>query len=310
MNPLLSPREPSVPLPDPRSPSPSSSTGQDLNDTDYWHKMTDWLQELYTSSETPVFEKDAVTLHALQNLQQKAEAANAIMRNVLEANRKLGEENVRQAETWQERLDALEISKHSLSSQGRRALETLALTAIRLGINDSSAGSYSAAIAHLTIDTMDTQIEHQGLQDIEYALENRIQTAESELSRMKSMLSSLRERRESKDKTLVEHWKQDTTVLKQETEKTQLSYAKNQKLYEESGIEQHQLRLESLKKLEQDVTTLETEVAQQNELLSQYGDLPPDMVLALLKTKDAEKQLYGLQRERERMLADIAEGVH
>lgn len=119
MNPLLSPREPSVPLPDPRSPSPSSSTGQDLDDTDYWNKasikilaprkrtmvpthcilfyqMTDWLQELYTSSETPVFEKDAVTLHALQNLQQKAEAANAIMRNVLEANRKLGEENVRQ----------------------------------------------------------------------------------------------------------------------------------------------------------------------------------------------------------------------
>lgn len=107
-------------------------------------------------------------------------------------------------------MDALEISKHSLSSQGRRALETLALTAIRLGINDSSAGryrfgtkesgfvtlfaddavclkqnSYSAAIAHLTIDTMDTQIKHQGLQDIEYALENRIQTAESELSRMK-----------------------------------------------------------------------------------------------------------------------------
>lgn len=42
------------------------------------------------------------------------------------------------------------------------------------------------------------------------------------------MLSSLRERRESKDKTLVEHWKQDTAVLKQETEETQLSYAKNQ----------------------------------------------------------------------------------
>lgn len=45
--------------------------------------------------------------------------------------------------------------------------------------------SYSAAIAHLTIDTMDTQIEHQALQDIEYSLEYRIQTAESELSKMK-----------------------------------------------------------------------------------------------------------------------------
>lgn len=44
------------------------------------------------------------------------------------------------AAIWQERLDALEISKHSLSAQGCRALETLALTAIRLGINDSSVG--------------------------------------------------------------------------------------------------------------------------------------------------------------------------
>lgn len=46
-------------------------------------------------------------------------------------------------------------------------------------------------------------------------------------------------------------------------------------MYEESGVEKHQLRLESVKKLEQDMTVLEATVAQQNELLSQYGDLPP-----------------------------------
>lgn len=37
-----------------------------------------------------------MTLHTLQNLQRKVETANAIMKNVLEANRKLDEENARQ----------------------------------------------------------------------------------------------------------------------------------------------------------------------------------------------------------------------
>lgn len=39
---------------------------------------------------------------------------------------------------WQEKLDALEFSKSSMSTEGSRALDALATLAIRLGLDDTS----------------------------------------------------------------------------------------------------------------------------------------------------------------------------
>lgn len=39
---------------------------------------------------------------------------------------------------WQEKLDALEFSKASMSTEGSRALDALATLAIRLGLDDTS----------------------------------------------------------------------------------------------------------------------------------------------------------------------------
>lgn len=42
------------------------------------------------------------------------------------------------AAMWQEKLDALEFSKSSMSTEGSRALDALATLAIRLGLDDTS----------------------------------------------------------------------------------------------------------------------------------------------------------------------------
>lgn len=112
---------------------------------------------------------------------------------------------------WQEKLDALEFSKSSMSTEGARALDALATLAIRLGLDDTSLSrlvqaviiilpllyhvliitvtilySYQTALAQLTIDTLEAELEENELDEMEYALRGRIKSAEDELSKMKT----------------------------------------------------------------------------------------------------------------------------
>lgn len=114
---------------------------------------------------------------------------------------------------WQEKLDALEFSKSSMSTEGSRALDALATLAIRLGLDDTSLSrlvsqwssflplyhvliitititiilySYQTALAQLTIDTLEAELEENELDEMEYALRGRIKNAEDELSKMKT----------------------------------------------------------------------------------------------------------------------------
>ena len=195
-----------------------------------------------------------MSLQDLEELQQKTEEANAIMELVLETQRQISDDNMRQgkvsttylhdvkvyatcvyviylhipffpgplpltytfeanslcsqtAAMWQEKLDALEFSKSSMSTESSRALSALATLAIRLGLDDTSLSrlvsrasfsicitpfliiiildSYQTALAQLTIDTLEAELEENELDEMEYALRGRIKNAEDELSKMK-----------------------------------------------------------------------------------------------------------------------------
>ncbi|KAI9276681.1 hypothetical protein BDA99DRAFT_115623 [Phascolomyces articulosus] len=160
------------------------SQPQQLDNKLDWDQIDTWLHELYPVN-MPVFEKDDCTLHSLQQLHKKTEEASNIMELVLNTQRQLSDDNARQAAMWQEKLDALEISRSSMSTQGTRALDALGLLAVRLGIEDTSLSSYHTALAQLTMDTMDTCLEEKEIEETEYALQSRIQNAEGELNKMK-----------------------------------------------------------------------------------------------------------------------------
>ncbi|KAI8137779.1 hypothetical protein BJV82DRAFT_331638 [Fennellomyces sp. T-0311] len=287
-----------------QSLAPSSMLNQTSFGHDHkseWDQIDEWLHQLYPVS-MPFFEKDEYTLQSLQQLHKKTEEASNIMELVLDTQRQLSDDNARQAAMWQEKLDALEVSRSSMSTQGTRALDALGLLAVRLGLEDTSLSSYHTALAQLTIETMDTRLEEKEIEETECVLQSRIRNAEDELSKMKGILSTVKQQRKD-----TSHW--TAAALQQQTQESKNVYAQMQNEYDALDIEQHELRLDAVKKLEQDMVALEAVLAEKSGLVDAYGNLPSDMVLASLTMKDAEERLNVLGRERERLLADIADSV-
>ncbi|KAI9319715.1 hypothetical protein BX666DRAFT_1317395 [Dichotomocladium elegans] len=256
------------------SPPPTSDNDVTISPYDRWNRIDNWLQDLYTA-EVPTYEKDDVTLQSLNELHAKTMEANRIMETVLQAQKQISDDNLRQAEAWQEKLDSLEFSKSNMSDEGKRSLDTLAMLAVRLGLDSTSLSSYQTAIAHLTMETMDAKIEVKDMKDTEYALQNRIDNAESELNKMKALLSSMRMRYQGEEKELMQHWQKDTEALKHQMEAAKPKYAMMQREYEALGVEQQELRLSAINKLEQDLDALDAVLAEKNSVISSYHDLPP-----------------------------------
>ncbi|KAI7885074.1 hypothetical protein K492DRAFT_172802 [Lichtheimia hyalospora FSU 10163] len=305
-------RRPPTPLSEPRDDNDDAFDSQHhLNEdssSEYWQQVDRWLHEIDTV-ELSMLDKDDLSLQGLEELQQKTEEANAIMELVLETQRQISDDNMRQAAMWQEKLDALEFSKSSMSTESSRALGALATLAIRLGLDDTSLSSYQTALAQLTIDTLEAELEENELDEMEYALRGRIKNAEDELSKMKSMLSSIQQRQHDQDDRFVQRMQADTDALLQQTQDQQEEYALLQNEYEDTEVEQLQLRLSALAKMGHDMAAVEDVLAEQNAVLAGYQDLPPDMMLASRKYKEAEDRLHDLRQERELLLADIANQV-
>lgn len=97
-----------------------------------------WLNELYSGQAVPAHDRSDMTLQAVLELQKKSDMANRVMKTVLDIHRTISEDNTRQATLWQEKLEALEISKASLSVQGARSLEALSALATQLGLEDTA----------------------------------------------------------------------------------------------------------------------------------------------------------------------------
>ncbi|KAI9492007.1 hypothetical protein BDB00DRAFT_465656 [Zychaea mexicana] len=269
-----------------------------------WDQIDAWLHDLYPVS-MPSFEKDEYTLHNLQQLHKKTEEASNIMEMVLNTQRQLSDDNARQAALWQEKLDALEVSRSSMSTQGTRALDALGLLAVRLGLDDTSLSSYHTALAQLTMETMDTRLEEKEIEETEYVLQSRIRNAEGELDKMKGILSSVKQRRQSNS-----HENDQALAMQQQNKESKNAYARMQNEFDSLEIDQHELRLESIKTLEHDMASLEAILAEKSGMVDSYGNLPSDMVLASLKVQDAQVQLNSLGREREQLLADMADNMH
>ncbi|ORY97497.1 hypothetical protein BCR43DRAFT_489877 [Syncephalastrum racemosum] len=285
----------------------SLASGEELATSAGWEEADAWLNELYSGQPVPTHDRSDMTLQAVLELQKKSDMANRVMKTVLDIHHAISEDTARQATLWQERLEALEITKASMSVQGARSLEALSTLAIQLGLEDTATSSYHTAVAHVTMRLMDARLERESGQETEELFRSRVQKARTELSSMKEMLSSLR-RTHSKDRPYTEQ-QNAAQELQKENEASQRAYADLLNEYEAVQVEQQGLRLEAIQRLEQDTLELELALAEKSKQVGRYGDLPPDMILSSLKMKDTQERLRSLQLERERLLADIAESV-
>ncbi|KAG0177853.1 HAUS augmin-like complex subunit 1 [Apophysomyces sp. BC1034] len=206
-------------------------------------------------------------------------------------------------------VNTLGIDKSSLSDEGALTLEVMASLAVHLGIDSDEIGSYIASIAHLRMEYMDVQLEHTEMEEVEYALDRRIQDANQELFKLKNMLQGIQESRKDEQEVIAQ-WQKDTKDLQQTIHEQKGQCVQQQKNYDVTGVVQQRLRLVNIKRLDEELHQMETDLSEKKRALEAYGGFPPDMVLASLKVQESEDKLHQLRQERERLLADMAENVH
>ncbi|KAI7877425.1 hypothetical protein K492DRAFT_239179 [Lichtheimia hyalospora FSU 10163] len=111
-------------------------------------------------------------------LSQKAEEAHVMMEMILSTQKKICDDNMRQAAMWQEKLDALENRKPSMATQ--RILESLATIATRINNNVSCNGHYSFTLNPSSVETPSLMQEQQH----PTIMHRRTNNAETEMSTM------------------------------------------------------------------------------------------------------------------------------
>ncbi|KAF7728141.1 hypothetical protein EC973_006656 [Apophysomyces ossiformis] len=266
-----------------------------------WQDIDEWLHQFFVSpNPIPTFNRNQESLRALQQLRKQNETANEIMQTV-----SMAYESIKPKHQENE----LGFDKSCLSEEGALTLETLAKLALHLGINSEEIGSYDASIANLRLEYMDAQLEHTDMEEVEHALNNRIEDANQELFKLKEMLKELDKRRSAEKKKVAE-WQRNSKDLEKQIQAEKADYVQQQKRYDATGVVQQRLRLVNIKRLDEELQQMEADLEQKKLALEQYDDFPPDMVLASLKLQEGEDKLHQLRQERERLLGDIAENVH
>ncbi|KAL0092480.1 hypothetical protein J3Q64DRAFT_1695000 [Phycomyces blakesleeanus] len=288
--------------------SHSTSSHKSYN-IEEWKQIDTWLRHLYPHR-IPLFDRTPETFNALLKLQKQNESADNIVHVLLNAQREIQKDNRIRFQNERQILNDLElfINKTSLS-RSYSALTTLSSLATILGVDKCHLSSFQTAFANLTIESMESEIEEQLLEESEYALRERIAKLKTKKEHLQNTLEFMREAKQETEDELKETWK-STNMEKKKEIKQQLDLLKQkQKEYDDTKVEQHGLRLNAMKRLVHDTSVIRSELADRQEYLERYKDLPPDMVMASFKTQEAEERLYELRQERERLLADIADSV-
>ncbi|KAI9028111.1 hypothetical protein CLU79DRAFT_737792 [Phycomyces nitens] len=269
-----------------------------------WDQVDSWLRHLYPHH-TPPFERTPETLQALLRLKYQNEAADSIVHVLVDAQREIN--SSKRAQNHQLLDDHQLHIKPSFRSHS--ALTTLSFLATTLGLEHTSLSSFQTAFSALTLESMDAEIESQTLEESEYPLAERINKLAQKKKHLQSTLELMRQAKQDTEDDLKETWKSTNAEKKKEIKHKLDLLTQKQKEYDATKVEQHGLRLSDMQNLVNDTRIIQEKLANKQEYLERYKDLPPDMVMASFKTQEAEDRLYELRQERESLLADIAASV-
>ncbi|KAI8976840.1 hypothetical protein BDB01DRAFT_853048 [Pilobolus umbonatus] len=191
-------------------------------------------------------------------------------------------------------MDTITMENMSLTEDGQGALRSLTLLAQSMGIGTTRLNNYLTAISRLTLDSMDNQHQQTQLDEIEYALDEWHKGSLVELETMTKLLDHLQHQPEQKKERIT---------------MSPSDYVTLQNKYNQLGIEKKGISLKQIFELEKKVHSIESELQHKLQLMSNYKDLPPDMVLTSIKVQEIENELHELEQERENGLAVIAHQI-
>ncbi|KAF9976826.1 hypothetical protein BGZ73_007734 [Actinomortierella ambigua] len=300
-----------------------------------WERVDQWLQQKFSPQAVPFFERSDESLRILTAMMESNQEQDARAQRVLSEVQYHANAYQSEGERLQTANRVFGLDKANLSPQASSQLDHIVDLALLLGLDSVSLPSFQQALLH-----------HKGLCASADKSERRSRALQSRLdqhlAQANATLQTLQERtqpqltrqRDEVNQVQIKIWQRHVELLSQKTAEWQHQLqelrAWQQQQQQQQMQHAHQtnnmdsnesnsqngkkpfldtIRLGQLQALQSSIQDLELQIADRNQALAVYTELPPDYKLARLKLSEAKFQLEQLLIEQESLMQDLADGL-
>lgn len=305
--------------------SPSKARAQAI-ETHSWSLVLSWLSDLYHPFPVPGFERNATTLKALQNLKAGHDAAERTQELLFDARiEELAVENRdvtrNQARTGNDTDSLLQLLESCLSASSKRALDSLANSAVLLGCPPATISPSSplqnlqSQVLNLPRQTFSLESQLCSIESLTSNLQNQIDHTHQALYAFTKPSDPDSISPPTTPPSTNDHSTLHTLTLQHQRETKQLllksaEYKERIASLERQSASRASSSSPTLADLAVKVETLDrkkTKVeALENKILVFHG-LPPDVEASRTEVKRAQAELDALKRKRDELFARMGE---
>ncbi|CAO3686274.1 unnamed protein product [Umbelopsis vinacea] len=273
-----------------------------------WKEIQQWLQQVAPQFILPAC-RDTRFLESMKRLRSRHMEQMATDSVVTAFEEKLQVSCQEKEKKLQNQLQLLNIDKEQISTNCLSLCKSLANITSLLGMTDTRVSSIQAAIASMTMERMDLELEKDNFQDHRVIISEKINRVQHTLAIMSRALSSLNEQHESMHRHEISNWKTEMALLERKSEEYRTRAAALQKEYAERKLDENGLMFSTLKDFQQDVEALEQTMEAKQLELKPFLDLPLNIKEAAAKLRSMYDTLDYLKRQRDDLLQSIADSV-
>ncbi|KAG0262350.1 hypothetical protein DFQ27_002422 [Actinomortierella ambigua] len=304
-----------------------------------WEKIDQWLQQKYAPQAVPFFERNEESLQILSAMIDANQDQDARALRALEEARSYADAYRAESERRQTANRIFGLDKASLSPQAASHLDALVDLAMLLGLDSVSLPSFQQALLHHADQykaAVQTKNRSQALQT---CLDNHLAQANATAQTLHDRLRpQLLRQRDEVDQVQIKIWQRHAELLHQKVDEYQHQLqdirARQQQQQQQQQQKKHlhssssnthpnhpsppsptsshsqdPIRLAHLQTLQSSIHELELQIADRDQALAVYTELPPDYKLARLKLSEAKFKLEQLLIEQESLMQDLADGL-
>ncbi|CAJ0832090.1 7388_t:CDS:2 [Entrophospora sp. SA101] len=271
----------------------NSMEKKNVSEVEKWSIIDKWLKnKIFRNNESiPIFERNQETVATLYNLVMNNKLQDEMIDIVYSKQQIHTKEYNAEAKRINEILNILNVSKNDFSKNGINSLNGLVNLAKILELADAQKSSYLSSLAKLNLDYSRIECENNRLTRSIDSIKGQINKTIKRNEKNENLLDRLRNEWNSKDQLSLKEYEKNMELLELKKSEYQNKQIELEKEYLSTGVEEENLRINELKRKEQELIMLEQEIRNK-----------PKLALEKAKIK-----LDTLKEERQELLNRIAE---
>ncbi|KAJ2961476.1 hypothetical protein NQZ79_g3268 [Umbelopsis isabellina] len=258
----------------------------DIPEEQEWAEIESWLQENAPQLKLPD-KKDNQLLESIKRLKSFHEENIEVDRIIQTYNRQ--SQTAYQSEEvgghLEKVMDDMGLSRNQLSTLCLAQLETLAKVASTLNLSDCRISSIQTAIASMTLERMNLQMEKDNMSDNQLDVRHKTKVVETVMKDMNEYLSSIRKEQKTIYEAEQHKWSTEMAVLGRKSEDYRKQVIALQKTYADRKIDDRGLVFSKLKSFQHEMEEWEETLEKKQNELQRYLGLPLDIKDAAAKLR-------------------------